>query len=139
MNETTKRSLELMRAYWEVDTRVPAIQEPALAEVELALATPVPLTDERWDEYFDRLQGPEGCDFELPQSDREDITWTCRGGNDKSKSQAILATMGLSEQEIEAVHRIVNAFGGHCDCEIIFNAAEKILPSPLSEEGGVTT
>jgi hypothetical protein len=36
--------------------------------------------------------------------------------------------MGLDDDEVASVHRLVNALGGHCDCEIIFNAAERILP-----------
>lgn len=71
----------------------------------------------RWEEFIDRLEGPEGCDFR--EDDRGKIVWACYGGYDKRFAEAILKTMPEidSEKSIE----FFNDHGGHCDCEIIFN------------------
>lgn len=126
MNESTKESLTFLIDYWRsVDSPV---AEEAIAEISVALSTPDPLgSDEHWQDYFDRLEGPEGCNFTKDAQD--EIHWSCKGGMDKTFSRRILVDMGLDNLQVDAVHGIVNALGGHCDCEILFNAAEKILPS----------
>lgn len=73
-------------------------------------------------EFFEKLRGPEGCDFK--EDDELTATWKCAAGNDKSKSVKILKKMGVSE--LDMVHFLCecHSYGGHCDCEIIFNALE---------------
>ena len=71
----------------------------------------------RWLEFLERLEGPEGCDFQ--GEDEKSTTWKCKGGNDKSKATHILTEMG--EINIEASLAFFQENGGHCDCEIIFN------------------
>lgn len=122
MSTLTRDSLLGLRHYWASLGDSP-FQADALAELETALAAPEPLSHDQWVEYFDRLAGPEGCDFKTVDGDS---TWKCGSGDDKSRSEKILRAMGLSAQ-IEDVHRIVNALGGHCDCEIIFNASGRII------------
>lgn len=73
---------------------------------------------DRWDEFFERLEGPEGCDF----NDRTGkITWTCGGGVDQTLAKKVLAAMGFTAEEIEHSCLYFSSAGGHCDCEIIFN------------------
>lgn len=72
----------------------------------------------RWTEFLDRLAGPEGCDF------KEDGSWRCAGGYDKTYATAIMRDMGLSETEIAYSLVDFEDHGGHCDCEILFNVAE---------------
>lgn len=79
---------------------------------------------EQWREYFARLEGPEGCDFQESPT----WSWQCGGGTDKSKSRSILFKMGLHEETINEALECVHSLGGHCDCEVLFNAAERIDP-----------
>lgn len=84
----------------------------------------------RWNEFLERLEGPEGCDFKLVgPPGRGDTTWTCDGGRDKSKAQAILADMGFTWEEIEESCEYFDNHGGHCDCEILFNVNARKVKS----------
>src|SRR5207248_831423 len=130
MNECTRSALEVMRDYWRSIDANP-IRDLALAECERAVRlTQWPLTDEQLAEYLQRLEGPDGCDFrEKVHGDPETSTWRCRGGHDKRNSTYILRAMGLGDADIAAVHLVVDVLGGHCDCEILFNAAPQMLPA----------
>ena len=77
--------------------------------------SPVPISPRhpRWEEFLDRLRGPEGCNFQT--------TWTCCGGTDKRYSRKILADMGLSPRAIEASLAAFEDHGGYCDCEVVLN------------------
>jgi len=77
--------------------------------------SPVPILPRhpRWEEFLDRLRGPEGCNFKT--------TWTCFGGTDKRFSRRILADMGLSEHAIETSLAYFEDQGGYCDCEVVMN------------------
>jgi hypothetical protein len=66
----------------------------------------------RWEEFLDRLCGPEGCAF-------AETRWTCYG--DQRFSRRILAAMGLDEREIAISLAYYRDHGGHCDCEVLFN------------------
>ncbi len=68
----------------------------------------------RWEEFIDRLSGPEGCNF-------TGTKWTCFGGEDKRFSRRILADMGLPEDAIAVSLAYFEDHGGHCDCEVVFN------------------
>jgi len=72
-----------------------------------------------WEEFCERLEGPEGCDFQKDEYDH--ITWNCKGGHDKPKARTILATMYI---DIESSLKYFEEHGGYCDCEILFNVAE---------------
>ena len=124
MNTITKISLEEMLAYWK---RTPSqFQEERVAVCTRLLTTEVPLDDQQLDNYFELLLGPSGCDFREVDGKS---TWTCAGGKDKTKSTGILIDMGFLDSEIELFHEYVDVFGGHCDCEICFNA----MPSMTDE------
>jgi len=77
--------------------------------------SPVPISPRhpRWEEFLDRLSGPEGCNFRT--------TWTCFGGTDKRHSRRVLAEMGLSPRAIEASLAYFEDHGGYCDCEVVLN------------------
>jgi hypothetical protein len=77
---------------------------------------------ERWQEFRDRLEGPEGCNFhEATPGDRESLTFDCAAGTDKTHAIAILTAMGATVPEIVASCEYFNSRGGFCDCEILFN------------------
>lgn len=70
----------------------------------------------RWDEFCERLAGPEGCDF---KGENENITWKCNGSHDKSYAIRILQTIpGI---DLKKTLKYFDSHGGHFDCEILFN------------------
>lgn len=83
------------------------------------------LTRKQLDEFFSRLEGEEGCNFK--EDDEGKVTWKCTGGNDKSKAIEILKKMGISENVITEFMSLCESHGGYCDCEILFNAEERIM------------
>ena len=86
------------------------------------------LSTRRKDEFFKKLEGPLGCDFKEKVPGKVDsISWRCAGGNDKSLSIKILTEMGIQQKNIDQFLQDCHEHGGHCDCEIIFNAKERIL------------
>lgn len=86
-------------------------------------------------EFFERLEGPEGCDFkaekiekgERRKGDHKAIKWKCAGRNDKSLSEKILDSMGVDPITKRDFLSWCHRMGGHCDCEIIFNVKEGAL------------
>ncbi|MFA5248413.1 MAG: DUF2695 domain-containing protein [Patescibacteria group bacterium] len=75
----------------------------------------------QWDDFLDRLYGPEGCNFQYDADGKP--TWVCKAGNDKTYATLILQDMGLSKEEIIKSCEFFDENGGHCDCEIIWNVA----------------
>ena len=73
----------------------------------------------RWQEFVDRLEGPEGCNFtgKTPKTFR----WECDSTITRPKATAIMTEMGLTPEEISESLVEFRRFGGHCDCEILFN------------------
>ena len=84
------------------------------------------MTKKQLKEFFKKLEGPEGCNFR--EDDKGKMIWNCKAGEDKSHSVKILEEMGIPTQEIVSFLEKCSKRGGHCDCEIIFNAADKLLP-----------
>ena len=79
----------------------------------------------RWEEFMERLEGPEGCDFTLKDpNDIKTATWKCKNGRDKSFAEAILKDMGLNAEGIAASALFFEKHGGYCDCEICFNVED---------------
>lgn len=74
----------------------------------------------RWEEFYERLEGPEGCNFhEKIPGDKKSVTWKCKAGRDKSLAQAILEKMDAID--VPASLSFFETRGGYCDCEILFN------------------
>ena len=71
----------------------------------------------QWNEFCNRLSGPEGCDFR--EEGDGDKTWRCAGGMNKDYAKAILEDLGGFD--IQATFAFFDSKGGHCDCEILFN------------------
>ena len=71
----------------------------------------------RWEEFCERLSGPEGCNFKEGATP-EKTTWTCAGGNARPCAVKILKAMGMDAEKSLA---FFSEHGGHCDCEILFN------------------
>ena len=70
----------------------------------------------RWEEFCERLAGPEGCAFRKKPDGN--TTWKCAGGNDKTFAAKILKAMRM---DVAASLAYFDAHGGLCDCEILFN------------------
>lgn len=84
-------------------------------------ATILTPTHPRWREFADTLGGPGYCDFQMPDEDASKATWDCTGHEDRPHARRLMATMGFSSVEIEAALGYFDRYGGHCDCEILFN------------------
>lgn len=82
------------------------------------------MTKKQIQEFFKKLEGKGGCDFrEKIKGDPDSLTWKCKGGNDKSLSEIILKKMKIKKADADKFLSRCDSYGGHCDCEIIFNAA----------------
>jgi hypothetical protein len=83
------------------------------------------MTKEQMEEFFMRLAGPEGCDFK--DDPVKSFTWKCAGGNDKTFAKKILTEMQINPDDQIDFLCECDRYGGHCDCEILFNAEERIM------------
>lgn len=82
-------------------------------------------------EFLEALTGPEGCNFRQVEGK---TTWDCGGGWDKSKSAAILVSMGGID--VAASLAYFDDHGGHCDCEVVFNVLDDVnLPDEIDWAG----
>jgi len=80
-----------------------------------------------WEEFCERLDGPEGCDFGLlDPDDDESLTWDCSAKTDKPHARRILREMGFSPADIEASCAFFEQHGEYCDCEILFNVEDNV-------------
>jgi hypothetical protein len=78
----------------------------------------------RWQEFYDRLEGPEGCNFrEKVPGDPTTVKWDCTSKNDHTSARKILAAMGFTQDQVDSSCEYFNSCGGFCDCEILFNVA----------------
>jgi hypothetical protein len=84
----------------------------------------------RWEEFSERLSGPEGCNFRRKPDGSS--TWTCKAGADKTMATKILKAMGM---DVAASLTYFEAHGGYCDCEILFNV-EATHPGPVCRAAG---
>ncbi len=73
------------------------------------------------EQFLDRLAGSEGCQY-------DGIEWRC-GGKDFIYAKKILTQMNISQEEQEKFLEVCKERGGFCDCEILMNAAECLIPS----------
>ncbi|MFZ0218459.1 MAG: DUF2695 domain-containing protein [Candidatus Dormiibacterota bacterium] len=87
----------------------------------------------RWDEFLERLTGPDGMG--LTGHDLSDMRWTCFGGEDKRFSRRALQAMGRSERAIEVSLAYFENHGGYCDCEVWMNVGHA-WPAIAGGEGG---
>lgn len=71
---------------------------------------------ERWDEFAERLAGPEGCNAKNAGGVG---TWDCTGHTDRPHATAILTEMGNIDVNASLVY--FKEHGGYCDCKILLN------------------
>ena len=90
----------------------------AAASAQLEEQTTITEIQINWGEFFDRLEGPEGCDFS------EDGSWTCSGKGDFPLTRKLFGDMELSENQIEECIAHFAKHGGYCDCEVVFNGRD---------------
>ena len=79
----------------------------------------ISLTKAHLREFLDRLAGDEGCQY-------NGIEWRC-GGPEFTYARKILTLMKMPIVEQEKILEICKEYGGYCDCEILMNAAPKLL------------
>lgn len=90
------------------------------------------LTEEQIDRFACLLEGPEGCNF---HHDAQGILrWNCEGKRDLSRARRILTSMEIPPATAEAFLGCCVANGGHCSCEILLNAIDRIAPELKTEE-----
>jgi len=81
-------------------------------------------------EFLNRLESPEGCNFrEEVKGKPESIVWNC--DSDYKHSRRILTKMSIPKAEQDGFLERCGEHGGHCDCEILFNAEEHLLEDGL--------
>lgn len=68
-------------------------------------------------EFLDRLAGEEG--ISLTRFGSSCNGYTC--------SKRILKKMGITKETQDKFFQLCYYYGGHCDCEILFNASERLL------------
>jgi hypothetical protein len=68
------------------------------------------LTTEELTEFFDRLSGPEGCDF---RKVNDEWSWSCQGRDDQSYAQKILRLMEIPPARAEPFLAECTEHGGH--------------------------
>ena len=83
---------------------------------------PMTVDHERWEEFYDQLVGPDGCNFHLTDpNDRRSATWNCDCTDAFPTSKRILGEMGLTPLEIVESIAHFRQHGGFCDCEVFLN------------------
>jgi hypothetical protein len=70
-------------------------------------------------EFLTRLAGVEGCRY-------TPLEWQC-GGKEFTYSKKILSLMKIPIKTQQTFFKLSKEFGGYCDCEILMNAASRLL------------
>ena len=126
MNDKTESSLRVLRNYWSTTAASSPFSEEQIGAIDALVADPPSFTDAQWEFFFDTLAGPGYCNFRQgPSGD----TWDCKGGTDLTFTKEILGEMLDDEVKRDRVLSIIDVFGGHCDCEVVFNVQERVLPA----------
>jgi hypothetical protein len=79
----------------------------------------LPLTHLQLVQFLNALAGDGGCQF-------KGANWRC-GGPEFTYARKILTSMRIPQADQEKVLDICKENGGHCDCEILMNAARFLL------------
>lgn len=75
------------------------------------------LNEEQLYEFFEKLDGPEGCNF-------NGDNWECN--SDYRRARKILMYMGIDLAIQKKFLKLCDILGGGCDCEIMLNIFEMI-------------
>ena len=83
------------------------------------------MTKRQIKEFLERLEGKEGCNFRKNKDG--ETCWNCDSIHYSWKlSRKILKKMKIPwEEQIYFLNECAD-HGGYCDCEILFNAADKL-------------
>lgn len=84
-------------------------------------------------EFLGRLEGNEGCDFHKVNGEWR---WWCTSQGDFCLSRSILLKMGISYREVNEFLEVCRGYGGYCDCEILLNAAGRLITIENNESTG---
>lgn len=96
-------------------------QRAALADVEALGSGIMSPKHPEWEDFIDVISGPEGMNFRgIPGS--LNFNWDCTSKIDKTICRKWLA-FSDPPVDVEKSLRLFEAFGGHCDCEVVFNVA----------------
>lgn len=79
----------------------------------------ISLTKNQIRAFLYRLAGEEGCQY-------NGSGWRC-GGPQFTYAKKILTLMNISKEEQEKLLEFCKKYGSYCDCEILMNAALKLL------------
>ncbi|MHA1454868.1 MAG: hypothetical protein ACTSR5_02625 [Promethearchaeota archaeon] len=86
------------------------------------LKTELQMSTNEIEEFFNRLRGDKGVGMvRLPRSGIK-----C-GGDSYPLSKVILNQMGIKQEAQDQFLQLCHYYGGHCDCEIVFNALPRFL------------
>ena len=81
------------------------------------------LTKQKAKVFFELLEGEHGCNFYKDK--KGEIKWSCRGNFDFARK--LLRAMQVKNKDAEDFLSLCEDRGGYCDCEILFNAEDRIL------------
>jgi hypothetical protein len=83
---------------------------------------PMTMDHPLWEDFMDRLYGPEGCNFDLKiPNDMGSLTGTCDSRDTCPICRRLLESMGFTPEEIEASISYFHEHSGWCDCEVFLN------------------
>jgi len=77
------------------------------------------LTKAQIRKFLYRLAGEEGCQY-------SGLKWRC-GGKEYNYAKNVLNLMNIPFTEQEILFELCKKYGGNCDCEILMNAANRLL------------
>lgn len=75
-------------------------------------------------EFLERLASDEGCQY-------HGNDWRC-GGSEFTYAKKILSLMKIPRANQAKFLELCKEYGGYCDCEILMNAAPKLLGEETS-------
>ena len=78
------------------------------------------MTQEQFRQLCEYLEGPDGCSFVDAPDEAEGIHWNCDG--------TLKLTRGWLRRHnltVEVNIAALEACGGYCDCEVVFNAVDR--------------
>ncbi len=81
--------------------------------MEIVVSDPILPGHPRWEEFLDRLCGPDCMDVVVDES------WNCFG--DLRFSERVLGEMGVSGPALAVNIQYFKNHGGYCDCEVVLN------------------
>lgn len=82
------------------------------------------ITKARMKLFFSKLEGKDGCNFRRVSGK---TAWTCDATAKRPLAHKILRAMKVPAGSIKEIMGVATKHGGHCDCEILFNAKPGLM------------